>query len=200
MPKDRLAAFTDAILAIIMTILVLELEKPAEPSFAAVWALRQSMFSYVISFFWLGAMWVNLHGQWNRVDRIDNRVVWWSVIMLFFASLIPYVTDFVGRNYMNRFAQGCYLVVVLCVSLANIALNRAVGRANPDDTAFAAEVRAVDKIMWIDIGIKCLGFILSMTVYPPLAMIFVIVAGVLPTTISHIQQKQNHSIETEETI
>ncbi len=74
MNKDRLAAFTDAILAIIMTILVLELEKPAKASWAAVWDLRQSFFSYIISFFWLGAMWVNLHSQWQRVERIDNKV------------------------------------------------------------------------------------------------------------------------------
>ena len=88
MNKDRLAAFTDAILAIIMTILVLELEKPSEASWAAVWALRQSFVSYIISFFWLGAMWVNLHSQWQRIERIDNRVVWCSIVMLFFVSLL----------------------------------------------------------------------------------------------------------------
>ena len=74
MNKDRLAAFTDAILAIIMTILVLELEKPTEASWTAVWALRQSFVSYIISFFWLGAMWVNLHSQWQRIKRIDIAI------------------------------------------------------------------------------------------------------------------------------
>lgn len=144
MDKDKLAAFTDVILAIIMTILVLELEKPAEASWAAVWALRQRFASYMISFFWLGAMWVNLHSQWQRIEKIDNRVVWCSIVMLFFASLFPLVTDFVGRNFMSRFANGAYLVVVLAVSFANIALNRFVGEANREDRNFYQETRAVD--------------------------------------------------------
>lgn len=179
----------DAILAIIMTILVLELEKHSTPSIEALWALRQSLFSYTISFFWLGAMWINLHSQWQRVDKIDNKVVWWTVIMLFFSSLIPYVTDFVGKNFMSRFAQGFYLVVVMLVSLSNIVLNRAVGKANEGNEDFYKETGVVDRIMWIDILIKCIGFLLSMLVYPPLAIIFVLAAGIFPSVISHKQQK-----------
>ena len=75
MPKDRLCAFMDAILAIIMTILVLELKKPAEASWRALWALRADFFSYAVSFFWLGAMWVNIHNGWVSVERIDNKVL-----------------------------------------------------------------------------------------------------------------------------
>ena len=190
MNKDRLAAFTDAILAIIMTILVLELEKPAEASWAAVWALRQSFASYIISFFWLGAMWVNLHSQWQRIKRIDNRGVWCSIVMLFFASLFPWVTDFVGRNFMSRFANGAYLFVVLAVSFANIALNRCVGEANRKDSEFYNETKAVDRIMWIDIAIKVVGFGISMVICPPLTLAFVILAGLLPSVVAHNNQKK----------
>ncbi len=191
MNKERLAAFTDAILAIVMTILVLELEKPAEASWAAVWDLRQSFFSYIISFFWLGAMWVNLHSQWQRVERIDNKVVWCSIVMLFFASLFPWVTDFVGKNFMSRFANGAYLCVVLAVSFANIALNRFVGKANREDEAFYKDTKAVDRIMWIDIAVKVMGFGIAMLTYPPLTLVFVILAGVLPSVAAHsIQRKQ----------
>lgn len=190
MNKDRLAAFTDAILAIIMTILVLELEKPSEASWAAVWVLRQSFVSYIISFFWLGAMWVNLHSQWQRIERIDNRVVWCSIVMLFFASLFPWVTDFVGRNFMSRFANGAYLFVVLAVSFANIALNRYVGEANRKDSEFYSETKAVDRIMWIDIAIKVVGFGISMVICPPLTLAFVILAGLLPSVVAHNNQKK----------
>lgn len=190
MNKDRLAAFTDAILAIIMTILVLELEKPSEASWAAVWVLRQSFVSYIISFFWLGAMWVNLHSQWQRIERIDNRVVWCSIVMLFFASLFPWVTDFVGINFMSRFANGAYLFVVLAVSFANIALNRYVGEANRKDSEFYSETKAVDRIMWIDIAIKVVGFGISMVICPPLTLAFVILAGLLPSVVAHNNQKK----------
>ena len=190
MNKDRLAAFTDAILAIIMTILVLELEKPTEASWAAVWALRQSFASYIISFFWLGAMWVNLHSQWQRIEKIDNRVVWCSIIMLFFAALFPWVTDFVGRNFMSRFANGAYLFVVLAVSFANIALNRFVGEANREDRNFYNETKAVDRIMWIDIAIKVVGFGIAVVICPPLTLAFVILAGLLPSVVAHKNQKK----------
>ena len=184
MNKERLAAFTDAILAIVMTILVLELEKPADASWAAVWALRQSFVSYIISFFWLGAMWVNLHSQWQRVERIDNKVVWYSIVMLFFASLFPWVTDFVGKYFMSRFANGVYLAVVLAVSFANVALNRFVGQANKDNRAFYAETKEVDKIMWIDIAVKLVGFGIAMIVCPPLTLVFVMLAGLLPSVVA----------------
>ena len=105
MSKDRLTAFTDAILAIIMTILVLELEKPSAPTLEALWALRTSIFSYTISFFWLGAMWVNLHSQWQKVERVDNHVVWCSIVMLFFSSFFPWVKSFVSQYFMSRLFQ-----------------------------------------------------------------------------------------------
>ena len=186
MTKDRLAAFTDAILAIVMTILVLELEKPVQASWAAVWALRESFFGYTISFFWLGAMWVNLHSQWQRVERIDNRVVWCSVVMLFFSSFFPWVTDFVGQNFNSRFAQGTYLIVVLAVSFSNMVLNRLIGEANKDNKEFYEDTKQVDRVMWIDIAIKVGGFIVSMIFYPPLTLVFVIIAGVLPTAMANI--------------
>ena len=190
MNKDRLAAFMDAILAIIMTILVLELEKPTEASWSAIWALRQGFAGYIISFFWLGAMWVNLHSQWQRIEKIDNRVVWCSIIMLFFASLFPWVTDFVGRNFMSRFANGAYLFVVLAVSFANIALNRFVGETNREDRNFYHETKAVDRIMWLDIAIKVIGFGIAMVICPPLTLAFVILAGLLPSVVAHKNQKK----------
>ena len=72
MSKERLIAFTDAVLAIIMTILVLELERPNQISWQALWDLRTGFFAYTISFFWLGTMWVNLHRSWDVVDKIKK--------------------------------------------------------------------------------------------------------------------------------
>lgn len=180
MNKERLTAFTDAILAIIMTILVLELEKPEAATFEAIWALRSNFLAYAVSFFWLGAMWVNLHSQWQRVTKIDNKVVWWSIIMLFFASFFPYVTNFVSGNFMSRTAQAFYWIVVMLVSLSNIVLGLVLGSANKDDMEFLESIRTTTKMMWIDMGVKALALILAMTVYPPIVMYGVILAGLIP--------------------
>ena len=83
MNKERLIAFTDAVLAIIMTILVLELEKPTVPTLEAFWALRQNFFAYFLSFFWLGSLWIALNGICEKVERISTAVTWWNLALLF---------------------------------------------------------------------------------------------------------------------
>ena len=188
MSKDRLAAFTDAILAIIMTILVLELEKPAEASWAALWALRSSFFSYAVSFFWLGAMWVNIHNQWSRIEKIDNKVIWWSIIMLFFASFFPYVTSFVSEHFDSLFAQMFYSVVVILVSLSNMALGNAVTKINGETAALSYNDR---KVVTADLVIKAVGIILAIVIYPPLAMFGIILAGIVVTFGPAILKKKN---------
>ena len=126
MGKERLVAFTDAVIAIVITILVLDLELPAAPTMGALWEVREGFFAYAISFFWIGAMWINLHNQWHRARRITTRVVWHSVLMLFFVSLIPYVTRFAGSNLMNMFALEVYWVVSLLATINFMGMKNAV--------------------------------------------------------------------------
>ena len=188
MSKERLSAFTDAILAIIMTILGMELKKPEAADWASLLALKSDFFSYAVSFFWLGAMWVNIHNQWSKVEKIDNRVLWWSIIMLFFASFFPYVTSFVSDHCTSLFAQMLYSVVVICVSLSNMALGRAVARANGLMSALDYSSR---KIVAADLIIKAVGIILAIFVYPPITMFAVILAGCVVTFLPHIVNRKN---------
>ncbi len=188
MSKERLSAFTDAILAIIMTILGMELKKPEAADWASLLALKSDFFSYAVSFFWLGAMWVNIHNQWSKVEKIDNRVLWWSIIMLFFASFFPYVTSFVSDHFTSLFAQMLYSVVVICVSLSNMALGRAVARANGLMSALDYSSR---KIVAADLIIKAVGIILAIFVYPPITMFAVILAGCVVTFLPHIVNRKN---------
>ena len=82
MKKDRLIALTDAVLAIIMTILILELEKPTTPSLQAFWDLRQNFFAYFLSFFWLGSLWMALNTLWEKVEKISSEIIWWNLFLL----------------------------------------------------------------------------------------------------------------------
>lgn len=72
MSKERTTAFTDVILAIIMTILVLDLIEPKTLNWAGIWAMRESYFAYALSFFWLGTMWIGLHNEWEKVKVISS--------------------------------------------------------------------------------------------------------------------------------
>ena len=108
MTKERLVAFFDAVLAIIMTILVLELEKPSEISLKGFLALKENFLAYVLSFFWLGTMWVNHHNEWMGIEKISVKTVWTTMLTLFFSSLFPYSTSIVSKNFYNTTAQLFY--------------------------------------------------------------------------------------------
>ena len=106
MVKERLVAFFDAVLAIIMTILVLELEKPSEISLKGFLALKENFFAYVLSFFWLGTMWVNHHNEWMGIEKISVKTVWTTMLTLFFSSLFPYSTSIVSIIQLHN----CFMV------------------------------------------------------------------------------------------
>lgn len=185
MSKERLIAFTDAVLAIIMTILVLELERPNPISWQALWDLRTNFFAYTISFFWLGTMWVNLHRSWDVVDKINTNLVWSSIVLLFFSSLFPYTTDLVSTDFNNSVAQSFYGVIVLLVTACNAWMYHELYKLNPD-AAGASRFNILDKIGLVDIAIKLIGLVLTLTVFPSAmmwAVLFTALVIVLPRAI-----------------
>ena len=173
MNKERLAAFMDAILAIIMTILILELKKPETATLKALWNLRVDFFAYTLSFFWLGTMWVNLHYEWHKIKYITPAVVWANVVLLFFSSFFPYVTSFVTSYYNSSVAQGFYGIIVLAVTFCNIISGHLIGKANRNDEKSQESLKIRMRWLSIDIIIKIMGLIISCTFYSPAMMISV---------------------------
>ena len=172
MGKDRLGAFIDAVLAIIMTILVLELPRPESYDLAGLWALRTNFFAYALSFFWLGAMWVNIHQSYHAIERINQKTVWSAIVLLFFSSFYPYATKLIADAFRNKVMQGLYGVVVLLITFAVLVYYKQLDGEKQDHA---------DKLMlhkqkwiWIDIALKLLGLILSVTVFPPATSIAVL--------------------------
>lgn len=98
MDTDRLEAFYDAIIAIIVTVLVLELPQPASPTLASIWALRTSYFAYLISFLVCANLWQYHHLIYNHVNKINSKIIWLNILLMFAFSLIPYITTFVANN------------------------------------------------------------------------------------------------------
>ena len=173
MNKERLAAFMDAVLAIIMTILILELKKPETATLKALWNLRVDFFAYTLSFFWLGTMWVNLHNEWHKIKYITPLIVWVNVVLLFFSSFFPYVTSFVTSYYNSSVAQGFYGVIVLAVTFYNIISGHLIGKANRNDEKLQESLKIKMRWLSVDTIIKIIGLIISCTFYPPAMMISV---------------------------
>ena len=173
MNKERLAAFMDAILAIIMTILILELKKPEAATLKALWNLRVDFFAYTLSFFWLGTMWVNLHNEWHKIKYITSSIVWVNVVILFFSSFFPYVTSFVTSYYNSSVAQGFYGVIVLAVTFCNIISLYLIEKVNKHDKELQESLKTMIRWIKVDISIKIIGLIISCIFYPPAMMISV---------------------------
>ncbi|MBP3885756.1 MAG: DUF1211 domain-containing protein [Olsenella sp.] len=176
--KDRLAAFNDAVLAIVMTIIVLEFSVPNPLTLESLLGLWPQVAAYAISFFWLGAMWINQHNFWHALSYVRTRTVWVDLVMLFFSSFFPLTTHMVAANFDSSLAQVTYGVVILGVTFANVALYRRLVADNPQVEGLDPAILGSRWRMWADIGLKVVGLVLSATVFPP-AMTFSVLATLL---------------------
>ena len=191
MNKERLVAFTDAVLAIIMTILVLELEKPGEASLSAFWALRTNFAAYTLSFFWLGSLWIGLNSVWEKAENISTPVIWWNIVLLFFASFIPYATSLVSENFDSALMQCFYGIVVILMTGSNYFLHKVLEAPNHDNSEVVTACRTYRKMLLPDIIIKVIGLVLAFAVYPPVMMYAVLAAAVFILTAKAVSDRNN---------
>lgn len=177
MNKDRLGAFMDAVIAIVMTILVLELQKPTEPTLAAFWNLRIHFAAYALSFLWLAAMWTSLHNAWHVIDRISGRTTWLCMGLLFFSSLFPYATSLVSTYFTSRVVQGFYGVVVIATTVMMMGIYKSLGRDDTRETT-VQYMKKVNGFLLTDLGIKTAGTVAGVLFWPPLVSFGVLGAAV----------------------
>ncbi len=126
MSKDRLEAFSDGVLAIIITVMVLELRTPQGTDLAALRPLAPVFLSYVLSFVNLGIYWNNHHHLFQVVDRVNGRVLWANLHLLFWLSLLPFATAWMGENSFATWPVALYGVDLLCAGVAYFILTRAL--------------------------------------------------------------------------
>ena len=126
MHKGRLEAFSDGVLAIIITIMVLELRAPHEASAAALRPLLPVFLSYVLSFVYLGIYWNNHHHMFQAAERVGGGVLWANLHLLFWLSLFPFVTDWMGENHFAPLPTALYGAVLLMAAIAYWILQAAV--------------------------------------------------------------------------
>jgi len=140
MNKSRLEAFSDGVIAIIITIMVLELKLPHGAGFAALQPLLPAFLSYALSFVYVGIYWNNHHHLLGGVARIDGRVLWPNLHLLFWLSLVPFATDWVGENHFAPAPLAAYGFVLLMAAVAFNGLQRRLVAANGPDSVLARAV------------------------------------------------------------
>jgi TMEM175 potassium channel family protein len=122
MTKSRLEAFSDGVIAIIITIMVLELKIPHEAGWRALVPLAPVFLSYVLSFIYLGIYWNNHHHLLQAVKHVDGRVLWANLHLLFWLSLVPFVTGWMGENHFAAWPVALYGAVLLFAAIAYFIL------------------------------------------------------------------------------
>jgi len=118
MGKTRLEAFSDGVIAIIITIMVLELKVPHGADLESLRPLLPVFFSYVLSFVYLGIYWNNHHHMLHTVQRVSGGILWANLHLLFWLSLIPFVTGWMGENHFAALPTALYGVVLLMAAIA----------------------------------------------------------------------------------
>ena len=140
MHKGRLEAFTDAVIAIIMTIMVLELRPPHlnhMPTWADLGELRGVFLSYLLSFVFLAIYWNNHHHMFQSVEKIDGGVLWANMHLLLWLSLTVFVTAWLGEGGLSTTPVACYGIVLFFSGVAYYILVQALLKANGRNSHFA---------------------------------------------------------------
>jgi uncharacterized membrane protein len=142
MSKTRLEAFSDAVIAIIITIMVLELKVPHGADLASIAPLWPVFVSYVLSFVIVGIYWNNHHHMLHAVKHVTGAVLWSNLHLLFWLSLLPFTTGFMGENHFAPLPVALYGVDLLMCAVAYFILVHALMASHGRDSEFAKRVGA----------------------------------------------------------
>jgi uncharacterized membrane protein len=137
MTKARLEAFSDGVIAILITIMVLELHAPHEPTLHALGPLLPVFATYVLSYVYLGVYWNNHHHMLHVCDRINGKVLWANLHLLFWLSLVPFVTSWMGQDHYSALPTAAYGVVMTCAGIAYYILAHTLLAAQGPDSRLA---------------------------------------------------------------
>jgi len=152
MSRSRLEAFSDAVIAIIMTIMVLELKVPHSGDWASLRPLLPVFCSYVLSFVYLGIYWNNHHHMLHTADSVNGRILWANLHLLFWLSLFPFGTAWMGENHLAAVPTVAYGAVLACAAVAYYLLKIAIiahqGEHSRLKEAVGSDVKGIASIVF----------------------------------------------------
>ncbi len=137
MEKDRLLAFSDGVVAIIITIMVLELKVPHGASFEDLAGVLPAFLSYVLSFVYVAIYWNNHHHLLYTANRVDGLILWANTHLLFWLSLVPFATAWMGENHFAKLPTAVYGVALLMPAVAYSLLQKAILRREGQGSTLA---------------------------------------------------------------
>ncbi|MGI4749717.1 MAG: TMEM175 family protein [Janthinobacterium lividum] len=180
MHKGRLEAFSDGVIAIIITIMVLELKVPHSDDLQAIITLFPVFLSYVLSFVYVGIYWNNHHHMFFAVDKINGKVLWANLHLLFWLSLVPFGTEWLGENHFTRWGVAIYGTILLmnafAYSILAFILMKQAGKTSKLAKAFGKDWKGKVSILLyaLAIGLAFINPKLSLVIYAIVAVLWFI--------------------------
>jgi len=177
MHKGRLEAFSDGVIAIIITIMVLEMKVPHGTDFAALAGLAPVLLSYVLSFVYVGIYWNNHHHMLHAVQHVNGVTLWANLHLLFWLSLVPFVTGWLGENGLATLPVVLYGVVLLGAAIAYAILAATLKRLHGPGSTLAQAI-GLDLKGWGSIGLYILA-IGAAFVWQPLSLALYVAVAII---------------------
>lgn len=166
METGRLEAFYDAIIAIIVTVLVLELPQPAAPTLASLWALMTSYFAYLLSFLVCPNLWQYHHLIYNHVEKINSKIIWLNILLMLVFSLVPYLTIFVANNPNSFIPQALYGLDFIIADIILFIMSKSLLKINDGNKDNIKEAFSIQEALHTPLVIFAFGFTLALLGYP----------------------------------
>ncbi|KIA88782.1 TMEM175 family protein [Kaistella jeonii] len=180
MKKGRLEAFSDGVLAIIITIMVLEFKIPENGTFEALKPLIPKIISYIISFIYVGIYWNNHHHLFQIIEKVNGKILWANLVLLFWLSLLPFATGWMGENHFAQNTVGVYgFILAMCAISFNVVQRVALKSEGPN-SALAKVMQNTTKetistvSYFVAIAISFFYPLISLFLYFVVAMIWLI--------------------------
>jgi len=194
MGKGRLEAFSDGVIAIIITIMVLELKVPHGDTLASLKPLIPVFISYVLSFVYVAIYWNNHHHMMHAAQQVNGKVLWANVHLLFWLSIIPFVTGWMGENHFATWPVALYGIVLIMNGIAYTILATLLGKLHGPNSAIAKAIGR-DKKGKLSIVIYVIGVAVCFINNWVAFAIYVLVASIW-----FVPDKRIENILTEKTI
>ncbi len=176
MTPTRLEAFSDGVIAIIITIMVLDLHAPLGGSEALV-KLWPILLSYALSYFVIAIYWMNHHRVFHYVREVDAAVLWSNILWLFMLSFIPFATAYMGANHLSSFSVAIYSAVALGCALASTVMRLAIARHIGDDAKLRHLAEAARRHQLIALTVFAAGIPLAY-LHPAISLALFTIVGV----------------------
>ena len=180
MNKNRLEAFSDGVLAIIITIMVLELHVPDEPTWRGLGSVLPTFLSYLLSFVYVGIYWNNHHHMIHLASRVNGAILWANLHLLFWLSLIPFTTRWMDESGFVQIPVLTYGINLLCAAIAYFILEQALIRQQGRDGPLAQAIgrdwkgKTSPLIYLAGLGLSAVQPLLGVAVYTIVALIWLI--------------------------